>query len=80
MIEGEQLLLGERRDELDREKRIASRLLVHQLSQRGGLFRLAMKGIRDQLSQIIAGEGRQHDLLHRRPARTDRFQLAHQRM
>ena len=36
MIEAEQPLFGERRNELNGEKRIAARLLVHQLRQRGG--------------------------------------------
>jgi len=37
MIEAEQPFFGERRNELNSEKRIAARLLVHQLSQRGGM-------------------------------------------
>ena len=39
-----------------------------------------MKGIRDQLSQIVMGEGRQYDLLDCRSSVADRFELAHQRM
>ena len=37
MIEAEQPLFGERRNELNGEKRIAARLLVHQSRQRGGM-------------------------------------------
>ena len=66
MIEGEQSLFGERREELNGEKRIASRLLVHQLRQRGGALRFAAKRIRNQLSQVFTGEGRKDDLLHDR--------------
>jgi hypothetical protein len=66
MIEGESRLLGKRRHELDGEKWIASRLLVHQVRQRSDSVSFAMKGIRDQLSQIVMGEGRKDDLLHDR--------------
>ena len=80
MIEGQQPLFGERRDELNGEKRIAGRLLVHQLRQRGGALRFAVKRIRNQPSQVFTGEGRKHDLLHYRSRFADRFELAHQRM
>ena len=59
MIEGEQTLFGERGKELNGEKRIAGRLLVHQLRERGGALRLAAKRIRNQLPDIFAGERRQ---------------------
>lgn len=36
VIEGEQPLLGERMHELNGKKRIAGRLLVHELCQRAG--------------------------------------------
>src|SRR3984885_6844511 len=43
MIEEEQTLFGERGNELKGKKRIASRLLVHQLRQRRGTLPLAAK-------------------------------------
>ena len=59
MIEGEQPLFGERRNELNGEERIAARLLVHQLRQRGGAFRLAAKRIRNQLPEVLIGRAAQ---------------------
>ena len=70
MIECEQSLLGERRKELNGEKRIAAGLLVHQLRQRRGALRLAAKSIRNQLPKVLTGERRKLDLLRpfrRRP-------------
>ena len=63
MIEGEQSFLGERRKELNGEKWIAAGLLVHQLRQRRGALRLAVKSIRNQLPEVLAGERRKRDLL-----------------
>ena len=80
MIEAEQPLFGERRNELNGEKRIAARLLVHQLRQRRGALRLAAKRIRNQLPQVFTGERRKRDLLHHRSRLADRIELAHQRM
>ena len=64
MIEAEQSLFGERRNELNGEKRIATRLLVHQSRQRGGAVRLAAERIRNEPSQVFSGERRKTDLLH----------------
>ena len=64
VIEGEQPLLGERGNELNREERIAAGLLVHQLRQRRGALRLAVKRVRDELAHIVQRERRKHDLLH----------------
>ena len=59
MIEGEQPLFGERRNELNGEERIAARLLVHQLRERRGALRLAAKRIRNQLPQVVHGRAAQ---------------------
>ena len=71
-VEREQSFLGQRREELDREERIASGLLVHQLRQRLGALRLAVQGIGDEPADIVEPEGRQHDLLHPRSGLADR--------
>ena len=49
MIEAKQALFRERTQKLNHEERIAGGLLLHQLRQRRGPFRLAVKGIRKQL-------------------------------
>src|SRR5262245_36188403 len=80
MIKCEKRLFGERRNKLNGEKRIASGLLVDQLRQGSGSVQFAVKGIGDQLSQIVMAEGRKHDVLHYRSSFADRFELAHQWM
>ena len=80
MIEREPPFFGERVKKLNQEERIASRLLVHQLRERGGALRLAAKRIRNELSYVFTGERRKRDLLHVRSRVPDRFELAHQRM
>ena len=80
MIEGEHALVGERREELNGEKRIAGRLLVHQLRERRGALRLAAKRIRNQLPEVVTGERRKRDLLHLAAGVLDRLKLARQRM
>ena len=80
MIEGEQSFLGERRQELNGEERIAGGLLVHQLRERRSALRLAAKSIRNQLPKVLTGERRKHDLLHLSASGLDGVELAHQRM
>ena len=70
-IEGQQRLFGQRGEELDREERIAGRLLEHQLGQGRGAPWLRMQGIRQQPLHILRQEGRQHDLLQPRPGVAD---------
>jgi hypothetical protein len=48
MIEGEQPLVGERRNELHDEKRIATRLLVHEVRQRDSARWLAAQRVDNQ--------------------------------
>ena len=76
----EQPLFGQRREELDREERIAAGLLLHQLRQGPHALRLAMQGIGDELADIVEPEGRQHDLLHPRSGLADRLQRPQQRV
>ena len=80
MIEREPTFFGERVKKLNQEERIAGRLLMHQLRERGGALRLAAKRIRNELSYVFSGERRKRDLLHVRSRAPDRFELAHQRM
>src|SRR5467141_4570099 len=80
MIEAEQPLFGERGNELNGEKRIATRLLVHQSRQRGGTVRLAAKRIRNEPSQVFAGERRKTNLLHQGSRLADRLQRPHKRV
>src|SRR6266404_923001 len=80
MIEGEQALFGERRNELKREKRVASRLLMHQLRERGGTLQFAAKRIRNQLLEVFAGKRSKRDLLYPCTGVLDSLKLAHQRM
>ena len=79
-VEREQPLFGQRREELDREERIAAGLLLHQLRQGPRALRLAMQGIGDEPADIVEPEGRQHDLLDPRSGFADRLQRPHQRV
>ena len=80
IVEREQALVCQRRDELNREERVARRLLVNQFRQRRGALRFAVKGVRQQLAQIVAPERGEHDVLHGRTGLADRIELAHQRV
>src|SRR5260370_10663200 len=80
MIEAEQPLFGERRNELNGEKRIAARPLVHQLRKRGGTARRAAERIRDEPPHVFPGERRKTDLLHECSRLADSIELPHQRM
>ena len=80
MVKGKQALVVERVQELNGKKRIAARLLVHQLRQRRGLLRPAAQRIRDQLLHVRTRQRRQADLLQVGPRLADRLELARQRM
>ncbi len=62
------------------EKRVATRLLVHQLRQRGDAFRLAAKRIRNQLAEVFMGQRRKRNLLHQRSSLADSIERAKKRM
>ena len=79
-VEREQPFIGQRREELDREERIAAGLLLHQLRQRPRTLRLAMQGIGDEPAHIVESEGRQHDLLNPPSGLADRLQRPQQRV
>ena len=73
-------LFGQRGEELDREKRIAAGLLVHQPRQRLGPFLFAMKGVGDQPEHIVFGQRTKHDGLNARPALADGVERQHERV
>src|SRR5262249_31095712 len=80
MIKGEHSFVGERRNELNGEERIAAGLLVHQSSKRRAAFRRAAKGVRNQLREMLSAERPERDLLHLSSGGPDRLELAHKRM
>src|SRR5262249_48564868 len=80
MIKSEHSFIGERRNELNSKERIATRLLVHQSRERCAAFRLAAKGIRNQLPEMLSAERPKRDLLYPSVGGLDRVELAHERM
>src|SRR5262249_20968289 len=80
MIKGEHSFIGERRNELNGEERIATRLLVHQSRERRAAFRLAAKGVRNQLPEMLSAERPKRDLLYLSASSLYRVELAHERM
>ena len=80
MIEAEQALFGERRNELNGEERIAGGLLVHQSRERGGMAWCAAQRVRNELPQVFPGERRKTNFLHERSCLADGIELPHQRM
>ena len=80
-VEREQRFLGKRRQELNREERIAAGLLVHQSRERDTHAR-ARSGANRQINAPTSSMGR--GATARSPARrrplADRIELAHQRM
>src|SRR5262249_2286155 len=79
-VKGEHSFIGERGNELNGEERIATRLLVHQLRERRAAFRLAAKGVCNQLPEMLSSERLKPDLLYPSASSLDRLQLAHERM
>src|SRR5262249_39213452 len=80
MIESEHSVIAERRNELNSKERIATGLLVHQLRKRCAAFRLAAKGIRNQLPEMLSRERLKPDLLYFSASGPDRLELAYKRM
>ncbi len=79
-VEHEQPLLGQCRQELDCEERIAPGLLVHEFCQGPGGILLAMQGIGYQPAHIVELKRNKHDFLHVRSGLTDYLKGSHQRM
>src|SRR5215475_4077603 len=80
MIKDEHSFVGERRNELNSEERIATRLLVHQLRERRDGFRRAANSVRNQLPDMFSGERSKRDLVYRSASGLDRVELAHERV
>src|SRR6202021_1055807 len=80
MVENEHSLFGERRDELNGEEGISTRLLAHQLRERCRALRLAAKRVRDQLPEVLLGERRQRNLRYLGAGVLHRIELLPQRM
>ena len=80
VVEREQALVRQRRDELNREERVPRRLLVNQVRQRRRALRFAVEGVRQQLPQIVAPERAEHDVLHGRAGLADRIELEDERV
>ena len=79
-VEREEPVFVQRREELDREERIAAGLLVHQLRQRPRVLRLAMQGVGDEPANIVEPERGQHDLLDPCASVADRLERSHERV
>src|SRR6516225_5784727 len=80
MIKNDHSFVGERRNELNDEERIATRLLVHQLYERRGGFRRAANSVRDQLRDMFSGERPKRDLVYPSASGLDRVEFAHEQM
>src|SRR6516164_9065114 len=80
MVKDEHSFVGERRNELNGEERIAPRLLVHQLRERRGGFRRAANSVRNQLPDMLSGERPKRDLIYRSASGLDCVEFAHERM
>jgi len=80
MSKGEHSFIGERRNELNGEERIATRLLVHQFCERRAAFGLTAKGVRNQLPEMLSAERPKGDFLYPSASGLDRIELAHERM
>src|SRR5262249_59614735 len=75
MIKSKHAFFGERRDELNGEKRTASRLLMNQLRERPATVGCAAKCVRKQLTQVLQGERGKRDLLYLSASALDRLEL-----
>src|SRR5262249_522845 len=64
MVKDEHFFVGERRNELNDEKRIATRLLVHQLWERRSDFSCTANSVRNQLPEMLSAERPKRDLLY----------------
>ena len=79
-VEHGQTLFGERGQELDHEERIAARLFIHELGQRPGLPRIAVKGIGGQPDGILLRQRGKHDGADARAAFAHLGERQHERM
>src|SRR5262245_11355710 len=80
MIESEYSFVDHRRNELNGKEWIATRLLMYQLRKRCTAFRLAAKGFRNQLREMLSSKRLKRNLIYFSASSPNRFQLAHERM
>src|SRR6516162_232157 len=80
MVKDEHSFVGQRRNELNGEERIATRLLVHELREQRGGFRRAANSVRNQLPDMLSGERSKRDLVYRSASGLDYVEFAHERM
>ncbi|MNK97407.1 hypothetical protein D3C87_1177390 [compost metagenome] len=80
VIERQQLLLGERMQELDHKKWIARGLVQHQLRQRFDMRNLVMQRLGDQLLDVRLGQRCQRDLFDPAARSANGLELARQRV
>src|SRR5262249_42936052 len=80
MVKDEHSFVGERRNELNGEERIATRLLVHQLRERRDGFRRAANSVGNQLPNMLSGERPKRDLDYCSASGLDCVEFAHERM
>ncbi len=76
-LEGDQALVDQLMNELVDEERISTGLLVHQLRERHRARCFTMKGVRNQMRQVVIVQRREHDFLHLGPGLADCREFAH---
>ena len=79
-VEPEQPFLGQRREELDCEERIAAGPLLHQLRQRMGGIPVAVKRVGNKPADIVQSEGQHYGLLYCGSRLADRLQGSYERV
>ena len=79
-VEHEEPFFVQRREELDREERVAAGFLVHQLRQESRALRRATQGVGDEAVNIVEPERSQLDLLDPCSGVADRLDRPHQRV
>src|SRR6516162_5397145 len=80
MIKREQIFFDKRVKKLDHKERIATRLVMDQLRQGCAVRRFAVKRLRDQLADMLAGERSQRDFIDPAAGVPDGLELDHQGM
>jgi hypothetical protein len=79
-VEREEPFFVQRREELDREERIAAGLIVHQLRQGPRALRLAMHGVGDEPTDVVEPERGQYDLPDPSSGDAGRLERPHERV
>ena len=80
MVEGNHALLGQCREKLRREQRIAGRFVVDELGQRCSAVGIAVQAVRDQPRDLVKRERRKDDRARPCARFSNGRKLAHERM